>query len=96
MNSPLETPVKNAPPVILPVADAASPSKVSDVVALCKPRVTVLVWLTTLFGMVIAAGVADLHVGLALATNTIVGSLLVISSANIFNQVIEKKTDSLM
>jgi protoheme IX farnesyltransferase len=96
MNSPLETPVKNAPPVILPVADAASPSKVSDVVALCKPRVTVLVWLTTLFGMVIAAGVADLHVGLALATNTLVGSLLVISSANIFNQVIEKNPDSRM
>lgn len=96
MNSPLETPVKNAPPVILPVADAASPSKVSDVVALCKPRVTVLVWLTTLLGMVIAAGIADLHVGLALATNTLVGSLLVISSANIFNQVIEKSPDSRM
>lgn len=99
MSSPLQSPVKSAAPVALPQDEPAvtvHPSRLSDYWALSKPRVTILVWITTLLGMVIAAGVADIQVGGWLFFHMLVGSWLVIAAANVFNQVLEREADSKM
>jgi protoheme IX farnesyltransferase len=61
------------------------------VLALSKPRVTSLVWVSTLAGMVIAGGApASVYV------HALIGSWLVIAAANALNQVLEVGADSVM
>ena len=64
-----------------------------DFVALTKPRVNLLVLVTTVIGFHLGnQGGSDL----ALLINTVVGTFLVASGAAAFNQVIERDTDALM
>jgi len=61
---------------------------------LSKPRVTLLVWLTTVAGLVLGGWGQTLQGGLIAAT--LIGSWLVIASANALNQVIEWRRDAQM
>ncbi|MCS7209564.1 MAG: heme o synthase [Fimbriimonadales bacterium] len=61
---------------------------------LSKPRVTILVWLTTLAGLIIGGWGQTLSAGLIAAT--LIGSWLVIASANALNQAYEWRWDALM
>jgi protoheme IX farnesyltransferase len=75
------------------LSTAVSPLKLRDYWALSKPRVTLLVWLTTLAGMVLAgSGWSEPRLLIAM----LAASWFVIASANAFNQVFERKYDSLM
>ena len=71
-------------------------ARAKDYWALSKPRVTLLVWATTLAGMVLAGRIGGWHVSGTLLFNTLVGSWLVIASANALNQVLEVDADSRM
>lgn len=59
---------------------------------LTKPGVTRLVFATTLFGAVLAPGAMDLW----LAWWTVLGTLLIVASANALNMYIEHEVDALM
>lgn len=61
---------------------------------LSKPRVTLLVWLTTIAGVVLGGWGQSLPLTLIVAT--VIGSWLVIASANAFNQAIEWEYDARM
>ncbi|GBC93686.1 Protoheme IX farnesyltransferase 1 [bacterium HR15] len=61
---------------------------------LSKPRVTLLVWLSTAAGLMLGATGRSLEAGLMIAT--LLGSWLVVASANAFNQVIEWRSDAQM
>lgn len=61
---------------------------------LSKPRVTLLVWLTTVAGLVLGGWGQTLQGGLIVAT--LIGSWLVIASANALNQAIEWRRDAQM
>jgi protoheme IX farnesyltransferase len=61
---------------------------------LSKPRVTLLVWLTTVAGLVLGGWGQTLQGGLIAAT--LIGSWLVIASANALNQAIEWRRDAQM
>lgn len=61
---------------------------------LSKPRVTLLVWLTTIAGLVLGGWGQSLPLTLVIAT--LIGSWLVIASANAFNQAIEWEYDARM
>ena len=71
-------------------------ARLKDYWALSKPRVTLLVWATTLAGMVLAARLSELSLNGFLLFHTLLGSWLVIASANALNQVIEVVPDSRM
>ena len=79
-----------------PVVDAgarATSHHFSDLFALTKPRLNLLVLLTTLAGLYLAAPDG---VPLGLLVHTLVGSALVAGGAAALNQVLEHRTDSLM
>jgi protoheme IX farnesyltransferase len=61
---------------------------------LSKPRVTILVWLTTAAGLALGGWGQTLGAGLVAAT--LIGSWLVIASANALNQAYEWHQDALM
>ncbi len=61
---------------------------------LSKPRVTLLVWLSTAAGLML--GAVGHPVGAGLITATLLGSWLVVASANAFNQTLEWTTDAQM
>jgi protoheme IX farnesyltransferase len=86
--------VKN-PTVSLPAVFFAA-SRLKDYWALSKPRVTLLVWSTTLAGMVLATRIASFPVSAGLFAATLAGSWLVIASANLLNQLLEVGPDSKM
>jgi heme o synthase len=65
----------------------------ADLLALTKPRLNLLVLLTTLAGLYLAAPEG---VRLGLLVHTLVGSALVAGGAAALNQVIEHRTDALM
>jgi heme o synthase len=65
----------------------------SDFLALTKPRVNLLVVLTTLAGLYLAS---PQGVALAVLVHTLVGTALVAGGAAAFNQVWERETDALM
>lgn len=71
----------------------ATPAKLRDYWLLSKPRVTLLVWLTTLAGMVLAG---DGWNAPRLLVSMLAASWFVIASANAFNQVFEVRYDALM
>src|SRR5688572_20691227 len=83
------------PSVSLPQLPLAI-ARLKDYWALSKPRVTLLVWATTLAGMVLAARIGGWYVGSTLLLNTLLGSWFVIASANALNQVLEVEADSRM
>ncbi|HWP30394.1 MAG TPA: heme o synthase [Fimbriimonadales bacterium] len=66
-------------------------SKISDYLALSKPRVTLLVWLSTAAGIILAGGASG-----SIVFHTLLGSWLVIAAANALNQVLEVEPDSRM
>jgi heme o synthase len=74
-------------------ARASAPSRSADFLALTKPRLNLLVLLTTLGGLYLGApdGVTPL-----LLFNTLVGTALVAGGASALNQVWERDTDGLM
>ena len=74
-------------------ADAAVTSRFADFVTLTKPRLNLLVLLTTLAGLYLAA---PSGVELALLVNTMMGTALVAGGAAALNQVWERHTDALM
>jgi heme o synthase len=85
----------DAPAAHAPHADApgASAARAADWVTLTKPRLNLLVLITTLAGLYLAepAGVSA-----SLLFHTLVGSALVAGGAAALNQVLERATDALM
>ena len=71
-------------------------SRLKDYWALTKPRVTLLVWATTLAGMVLAARITGATMTVGMLAATLAGSWLVIASANVLNQVLEVDSDAKM
>ena len=83
-----------APAADAPQADApASAARAADWVTLTKPRLNLLVLITTLAGLYLAepGGVST-----SLLVHTLVGSALVAGGAAALNQVLERTTDALM
>jgi len=80
--------------IVLPSLWAVAIEKLHAYWLLSKPRVTLLVWLSTAAGLMLGASAYSLSAGLILAT--LVGSWLVVASANAFNQVIEWRSDAQM
>ena len=84
----------------LPTSQTANPSlgretgfgRLSDYVALTKPRITLMVLLTAAGGMWLAPGVPTL-IGLSVA---LVSLALVVSAANVLNCYLEREPDRLM
>src|SRR5690242_17789351 len=81
-----------ASPVVVP-ADVKPAHRTADFVTLTKPRLNLLVLITTLAGMYLAAPEG---VPLALLVHSLVGTALVAGGAAALNQVWERDTDSLM
>jgi protoheme IX farnesyltransferase len=83
-------PTADAPQTAAPGASAA---RAADWVTLTKPRLNLLVLITTLAGLYLAepAGVST-----SLLVNTLLGSALVAGGAAALNQVFERTTDALM
>jgi protoheme IX farnesyltransferase len=74
-------------------AAAAAPHWLLDFVALTKPRLNLLVVVTTVAGLYLAAGDS---VPAALLLHTLVGTTLVAAGAAALNQAWERRTDKLM
>ncbi len=84
----------SATDVAPPAGDTAhAASRVADFIALTKPRLNLLVLITTLCGLYLAAPGG---VPLAIIIHTLVGSALVAGGAAALNQVWERDTDRLM
>lgn len=83
------------PSLPLPEAPVIA-ARLKDYWALSKPRITLLVWGTTLAGMILASRIADVSLTPALMLSALIGSWLVIAAANGLNQVLEVAPDSRM
>ncbi len=105
---PIDLPEPPAPTSTLPVAGAASGLRppaaaeglgplVRDLVALTKPRITLLVIITMIGGMGLAKRVEPTtELSLAKAFFALLGTALVVSGASAFNMYLERDTDALM
>jgi heme o synthase len=71
---------------------ATPPSFRRDLSALVKPRITLLVVLTTVVGYFLAAPRIDA----AILIHTLVGTALLAAASSVLNQVIERRVDALM
>jgi protoheme IX farnesyltransferase len=80
---------------VAPDTAVAAPTahKIGDFVALTKPRLNLLVLVTTLAGLYLASPAG---VEVSLLVNTLVGTALVAGGAAALNQVWERRTDALM
>jgi len=87
----MKTAMRSAP---VPTLRAFSIEKMRSYWLLSKPRVTILVWLTTVAGLVLGAWGQSVSGSLILLT--LLGSWLVIASANALNQAMEWVQDSQM
>jgi protoheme IX farnesyltransferase len=76
-----------------PAPAARSTTRTGDFLALTKPRLNLLVLMTTLGGLYLAAPDG---VGLVLLAHTLIGTALVAGGAAALNQVWERDTDALM
>ncbi len=74
-------------------AGSAAQSRLADFVSLTKPRLNMLVLITTLAGLYLASPAG---VGGALLAHTLIGTALVAGGAAALNQVWERRTDALM
>jgi len=72
---------------------AATERRVADFVMLTKPRLNLLVLITTLAGLYLAS---PSGVDVSLLLNTLIGTALVAGGAAALNQVWERRTDALM
>lgn len=82
-------------PEVAPERPGASSFR--DVVALTKPRITLLVIITMLGGMGLAQRVAPgAQISLSKALFALLGTALVVSGASAFNMYLERDTDALM
>ncbi len=81
-----------------PATSGTSPGRlVRDVIALTKPRITLLVIITMLGGMGLAKRVhPTLDLPLSKAFFAVLGTVLVVSGASAFNMYLERDTDGLM
>lgn len=80
------TPTRSGPP------PAAAGSLRRDLSALVKPRITLLVVLTTVVGYLLAAPKLDA----AILAHTLLGTALLAAASSVLNQVIERRIDALM
>jgi len=88
------SPADRAPAGALPItAGQAVPGLIADLVTLTKPRLNLLVLLTTLAGLYLA--VPD-GLPISIVLHTLVGSALVAGGASALNQALERDTDQLM
>jgi heme o synthase len=78
-------------PRSVPVAQPAS--RLADFVALTKPRLNLLVLVTTAVGLYLGAPAG---IGLDIIAHTLIGTALVAGGAAALNQVWERRTDGLM
>ena len=87
--------MKSSAAVVAPVvvADVKPAHRTADFVTLTKPRLNLLVLITTLAGMYLAAPDG---VPLSILIHSLVGTALVAGGAAALNQVWERDTDSLM
>lgn len=69
---------------------------VRDIIALTKPRITLLVMLTMLGGMGLAKRVGAGEFSVETALYALLGTALVVSGASAFNMYLERETDALM
>lgn len=77
----------------LPVDRTSSRSRAADFVTLTKPRLNILVLLTTVAAYYLGA---DASAGVMSLIHTIIGTWLVAAGASALNQVWERRTDKLM
>jgi protoheme IX farnesyltransferase len=74
-------------------AGTAAPTiALGDLIALGKPRITMMVLITTAAGIYLAPS----PLNLARAITTLIGVALVVAAANAFNMVLERDVDALM
>jgi protoheme IX farnesyltransferase len=88
-------------PVVAPadiVGDAvrAVPSRLADFYELTKPRMNLLVVLTTVLGFYIAAMMAGQTLLSWSLVHTLIGTALTAASASVLNQIVEREFDRLM
>ena len=76
----------------MPTTLTASPNLRQDLSALTKPRITLMVVLTTLVGYLVASPAIEMVVLL----HTLLGTALLSSASSVLNQVVERKTDAAM
>ena len=91
--APTSTPITQTFPVGSATVGAGSRHAISDYVALTKPRLNMLVLVTTLAGLYLASPEG---VPLTVLVHTLIGTALVAGGAAAFNQVWERETDALM
>jgi heme o synthase len=89
----MKTHAATVPPVRAASADAQHASRAADFVTLAKPRLNLLVLITTLAGVYLASPAG---VPLPLLLHTLLGTALVAGGAAALNQVWERDTDGLM
>lgn len=80
-------------PVMVPSPAVYGSSTLADLVELTKPRITLMVVLTTAAGYVLGA---TGHLGLARMTLTVFGTLLLAGGASALNMVMERDADGRM
>lgn len=79
-------------PIAASLPQPAAASLKRDLSALVKPRITLLVVLTTVVGYILAAP----RVEPAVLVHTLVGTALLAAASSVLNQVIERRIDALM
>lgn len=82
--------------IALPVSSADEPSRFSDYYELTKPRLNMLVVVTTVVGYYIAARTAGHSLLNWTILHTLIGTALTAASAAALNQVVERPFDRLM
>jgi protoheme IX farnesyltransferase len=83
-----------APPATATTSAARAPSRAADFYELTKPRMNVLVVITTMVGFLLAS--ARGHTDWILLLHAIIGTALCAASASVLNQLIERRYDALM
>jgi protoheme IX farnesyltransferase len=80
----------------LPASAADEPSRFADYYELTKPRLNMLVVVTTCVGYYIAARTANVSLFHWTIIHTLIGTTLTAASAAVLNQVVEKPFDQMM
>ena len=78
----------------LPGTQAPTRERLADFLALTKPRITLLVVITTLVGYLAATGASGADA--AVLAHTLLGTALVAAAASVLNQVAERDADAEM
>jgi protoheme IX farnesyltransferase len=89
----LAPPCPAAPPIERPVLDAARPGRLAACVELTKPRIVVMVLLTTAVGFWLGARASGHPLDIVA---TLLGTALVAGGASAWNQVLERARDARM